>query len=71
MSYRPHTPIGECPYCGGTPEPKVALIGWKTRMQCACGVSGAWQPLTDSDPWFDAVRGWPFKWQPATPPPRR
>lgn len=75
MAWRPHTVIGACPECGGTPEPKFK--SWSVRlvrMECKCGVSGAWREHDYGDPWHAAVRGWhglPVNMGSPPPMPRR
>lgn len=72
MTWSPRTVIGDCLHCGGSPEPKfkpwsISLV----RMECKCGVAGAWQRYDGGDLWHSAVRGWHGREIELRDPPKR
>lgn len=70
MSWSPRTVIDRCLHCGGEPVPKFKPWSLRlVRMECKCGVSGAWQPFDGGDPWHAAVRGWHGQAAEMPPPP--
>lgn len=59
MAFRPRIPVGPCLECGSQPEPKFrGFFSVLTRMECKCGVAGAWRGYTGGDPFHDAIGGW-------------
>lgn len=77
-NYTPPIELGKCPNCGNYPS-KVAtdkrfLAAKHVRLECLCGVSGAWRSIMDNgETYYDlAARGWASVFpapRPNTPPP--
>ncbi len=67
MGYIPTLSVAPCPGCHsicGKPKLRTRLK-WRTgrwvRLECACGIAGAWQkpePCSFSNDWNVAGRGW-------------
>lgn len=71
MSTRPRCPLGPCPNCGREPDLRIrGIFKLRARMECKCGVSGAWTETDLPDSWHNAARGWPFKWKMPHPAPK-
>lgn len=67
MVYIPRVLTSPCPGCHSIcGKPKLRhRFKWRTgvwvRLECACGISGAWQKDNPgTDPWNIAARGWSF-----------
>ena len=78
MGYTPRIGVAPCPGCHSIcGEPKLRhRFRWRTgfwvRLECACGIAGAWQrDETSNVPWNIAARGWSIVagYWPMTPPP--
>lgn len=59
MVHIPKAHVSPCKNCGGTPEVRSKLFGLKTRMECECGVSGAWVEIDARNTnWNTSAKGW-------------
>ena len=55
----PTVPVNDCPNCGEQPTVKMKFFGSLARLQCSCGVSGAWRNWnTHSPAWNQSISGW-------------
>ena len=49
----------KCPACGLQPKVKKrGIINFEVRLECVCGVSGAWIDSSEGDDWDNAAKGW-------------
>ena len=64
MGYQPLARLNLCPSCGSMPAPRRWFFRGLVRMECLCGVCGAWRPYVsmahnDAAPGWEAVAGKP------------
>jgi hypothetical protein len=75
MGYQPSVSVNKCPAChsiyGGPKLKTKGVFRQFVRLECKCGVAGAWQLWTDQiNNWNLAARGWELvAGEPAMPAP--